>query len=85
MKEAKQFLDLCRRRFPSPRNDQHHSLTIHGNTLVLTLMMGDTCHRFNLSDEDLQKAPSQLLIELVTLIKAGSKAKKPDDTGPKIA
>lgn len=80
MKNAKEFLDLCRRRFPSPRKDQRHCLTLEGDTLVLTLVLGHTCQRFNLDNEDLSKPATVLLAELTTIFK---KAPKKPPTPPK--
>lgn len=67
MKTAKELLDLCRQRFPSPRKDQRHSLTLEGDTLVLTLMNGDTYERFNFELEDLKKPAIQLFAELIAM------------------
>lgn len=80
MKTAKEFLDLCRRRFPSPRPSQRHSLTLEGDTLVLTLVQGDTCQRFNLNEEDLKKPAPLLLAELIAVMKAPNQ--KPSDSPP---
>lgn len=85
MKEAREFLDLCRRRFPSPRANQRHSLTLEGDTLVLTLMQGDTFQRFNIDDEDLKKPAALLLAELIAVSKTPSKKatpKNPDAPTP---
>ena len=73
MKSAKNFLELCMQRFPSPRSEQRHSFTVEGDKLVLTLMLGDYCHRFDLDDEDLEKPIDTLLAELVTLIDRSEK------------
>lgn len=70
MKNAKEFLDLVRRRFPSPRKDQRHTLTLEGDTLVLTLMRGDYAERFNFTEEDLKKPAPLLLAELNAVIKS---------------
>lgn len=80
MKNAKEFLDLCRRRFPSPRPSQRHSLTLEGDTLVLTLMQGDTYQRFNFSEEDLKKPAPLLLAELIAVMK--SLNRKPTEPSP---
>jgi len=85
MKNAKEFLDLCRRRFPSPRPHQRHNLTLEGDTLVLTLMQGDTFQRFNLDDEDLKKPAPQLLAELIAVIKTPTKASKKQSDDPSVA
>jgi len=85
MKNAREFLDLCHRRFPSPRKDQRHNLTLEGDTLVLTLMLGDTYQRFNLDAEDLNKAPGHLLAELIAVAKPAKKAAKPKTPPDSIA
>lgn len=77
MKNAKEFLDLVRRRFPSPRPSQRHSLTLEGDTLVLTLMQGDTYQRFNFSEEDLKKPAPLLLAELIAVLKTPQKKSPP--------
>lgn len=73
MRNAKEFLDLCRRRFPSPRKDQRHTLTLEGDMLVLTLMRGDHAERFNILDEDFNKPAPLLLAELNAVIKTPQK------------
>jgi hypothetical protein len=86
VKNVKEFLDLCQRRFPSPRTHQRHSLTLDGNTLVLTLMQGDTYQRFNLDDEDLKKPPTQLLLDLIAVMNTPTKGPKkptPPDSNPR--
>jgi len=71
MKNAKEFLELCHRRFPPPRKDLNHSLSVEKGTLILTLMKKDfVCQRFNLNNEDLDKPPGQLLFELIALDKS---------------
>jgi len=69
LRAAKQLLDLCTERFPSPRSSQSHNLTIKEGFLVLTLMQGDTYLSFNLSEVDLERTPESLLDELATLVK----------------
>jgi len=64
MRNVKQFLKLCTKHFPSPRPSQRHCLTVEGDDLVLTLMLGDTFQRFNISEADLGKPPLSLLKEL---------------------
>lgn len=67
MKNAKEFLKLCERRFPSPRPNQRHCLTIENDTLVLTLMLGDTCENFNFDLEDLDKSAIQLFSDFISI------------------
>lgn len=69
MKNVKEFLDLCHRRFPSPRPDQYHTLTLRDGVVVLTLLLGDSYQMFNLAEEDLKKPPALLLQDVVTLFK----------------
>lgn len=85
MKNAKEFLELVRRRFPSPRRDQRHSLTLEGDTLVLTLMRGDTAERFNITDEDLNKPAPLLLAELHAVLKTPKKAPVSPPSTPSLA
>lgn len=73
MKNAREFLDLVQRRFPSPRPSQRHSLTLEGNTLVLTVMQGDTFQKFNLDEEDLKKPAPLLLAELIAVMRTPNK------------
>lgn len=67
LKHAKELLELCTARFPSPRPSQHHGLTVHDGTLVLTLMLGDTYQSFSIQEADLNKSPADLLDELAAL------------------
>lgn len=84
MKNAKEFLELCHRRFPPPRPDLRHTLSLEKGVLVLTLMKNDySCHRFNLDNEDLDKCAPQLLAELITIDRTPSKgAPKPPSSSP---
>jgi hypothetical protein len=77
MKNAKELLELCRHRFPSPRSGQRHNLTIEGNVLVLTLMLGDTYQRFNIDDSDLDRPVPALVEDLVVLMRTPPPS--PDD------
>jgi len=71
MKDAKEFLDLCSRRFPPPRKDLKHSLCLEDGMLVLTLVTRNhASQRINLTDDDLGKRPAQLLAELIVLVQA---------------
>ena len=81
MKDAKLFLELCRQRFPSTRPHQAHNLTLDGDTVVLTLMLGETYQRFNLDATDLEKSPQHLLEELVTLWLFNKTTAPPEYTG----
>lgn len=85
MKNAKEFLDLCTRRFPPPRPDLRHSLTLEGDTMVLTLIQGYDHVKFNVNDRDLSKPPALLLTELIVLLKAMPDKKSSSDNGPKPA
>lgn len=67
LRQAKELLDLCTARFPSPRPGQRHNLVVMDDRLVLTLMLGDTYQSFNLSEVDLERAPEALLDELAAL------------------
>lgn len=67
MRHAKDLLDRCGARFPSPRRGQRHNLTVTDGTLVLTLMLGDTYQSFNLSDADLDRPVDDLLDDLSVL------------------
>jgi hypothetical protein len=81
MKNAKSFLEMCRQRFPSTRLHQAHSLTLREDTLVLTLMLGDTAQQFNLTEADLERNPADLLADVAKLYKRPArspKAPKPD-------
>lgn len=69
MKNAKELLRQVGERFPSPRPDQRHSLTLDGDVLVLTLMEGHTYQRFNIESHDLDKTVAQLVDELEGLVK----------------
>jgi len=77
MKNAKEFLELCRRRFPSTRPHQSHRLELQGDHLVLTLMLGDTYQVFDLTEGDLEKSAPQLLAEVATLFKRPRGGTKP--------
>lgn len=79
MKNVKEFLDLCHRRFPSPRPDQRHSICLEGDGLIFTLMLGDTSQQFDLTNEDLQKSPIELLTEIVALMKNPAVPNNPND------
>ncbi len=68
LRGAKQFLDLCTERFPSPRSSQHHSLTVKEGFLILTLMQGETWMSFNLSEVDLELPAETLVDELAALV-----------------
>jgi hypothetical protein len=83
MRNAKEFLDLCTRRFPPPRKDLRHTLSVEDNTLVLSLIRSDyTCQRFNLDGEDLNKHAGQLLSELIVVAKPTKKSKPPQPKAP---
>lgn len=69
MKNAKEFLELCRRRFPSTRPHQCHRLELRGDTLVLTLLLGDTFQEFDIHEGDLEKPAPMLLSEVARLYK----------------
>jgi len=87
LRAAKRLLDLCTERFPSPRPSQSHNFTIKDGVLVLTLMQGDVYLSFNLSEDDLERTPENLLDELATLVKQAAEeearklAEKPDSGG----
>lgn len=68
LRDAKQFLTLCSSRFPSPRHDQRHNLTLIDGTMVLTLMFGDTYQSFNMNEADLDRPIDDLLDELSALL-----------------
>ncbi len=76
MKNAKTFLELCRQRFPSTRPHQSHRLELRADTLVLVLMLGDTSQEFNLSEADLERSPSDLLVDVAKLYKKPPKTPK---------
>lgn len=83
MKNAKEFLSMCRRQFTSTRKHQSHRLELKGDTLVLTLMLGDSCQEFDLHESDMDKPPAQLLTELVVLFK--KPPKQPTPPSPRVA
>jgi hypothetical protein len=78
MRNAKTFLELCARRFPSTRPHQSHNLTFKDGKLVLTLMLGDTYQSFNIDDADLDRNPIDLVREVARLFKK-SQPTTPDD------
>ena len=80
MKDAKLFLELCHKKFVSTRSHQRHNLTIEDGVLVLTLMLGDTCQRFNFSEEDMNRGPLELVADITKLLKKAKPGSKPDDT-----
>lgn len=80
MKHAKQLLEQCRHKFPSTRPHQSHSLTLRDDTLVLTLMLGDTYQEFNLSDADLERPVEDLVKDATRLFKRSKNVPKPPDS-----
>lgn len=66
MRNAKNLLDLLKSRFPSPRKDQNHSLTVQDGKMVLTLMQGNTWQSFDLTDDDLDKS-FDVLVDMVAV------------------
>lgn len=77
MKNAKRLLEMCRKRFVTTRPNTSHSLTLNGNVLVLTLMMGDTFQSFNFDDDDLKLSPTKLVEEIARLYKQPDPIKPP--------
>ena len=82
LRHAKELLELCTERFPSPRRGQRHNLVVIDGRLVLTLMMGDTYQSFNLSEVDLERAPDALLDDLAALFEPTLDAPDPSPVPP---
>jgi len=71
MRSALELLRFCQAEIPSTRAHQRHSIAYEdeqGGTLVLTLLLGDTWQRINLREEDLDRAPSELVEEIKRLL-----------------
>jgi hypothetical protein len=85
MKNAKLFLDLCARWFPSTRKHTSHTLSFKDDRLILTLNLGDTTQSFNFDEADLEKTPFDLLADVSKLYQPPARAPKssskktPDD------
>lgn len=68
LRSASVFLEVCEAEFPSPRKDQRHFLAFVDGSLVLTVMRGNDCQQFTLTDADLDKEPASLIEELRVLL-----------------
>lgn len=73
MKDTYVLLRLLEERLPSSRSHQRHNLMVCANTMVLTVMRGDTCTRFDLTEEDLDREPSEIASEVEKLVLADEK------------
>lgn len=62
------LLRALEERLPSPRPEQRHTLAVHANVVVLTVMMGDSWTAFDLTEEDLSRDPLELVAEVEALV-----------------
>ncbi len=85
LRHAKDLLDACATRFPSPRSGQRHNLVVMDGVLVLTLMMGDTWQSFNLNDVDLDRPVNDLVDDLAALFEPTLDAPDPSPSPVQIA
>lgn len=64
---TKQLLEMLTTRF-KPLRSHEHQVVLHNNKLQINLVHVAPCWKITLNEEDLQKTPEDLLIEIVKLI-----------------